>query len=196
MAKSPLPHNPTGSGQMPGQSPGHRPSRRLVVTGGVAAVVVAVAVVGMGADAATRGYWYLPGHNPLLAHGQACGTVAVDNNALTASEASIQAAIACFTTAYAQCRAATLVSTTGGLDTGINRTFIIVPGRGQRGGCGVLKQWDGESDAGLIHRSGDEVCMGVSAPRDLPNLDTLGGSMPGRLRATLTFETAGSPLWF
>jgi hypothetical protein len=132
-------------------------------------MLVVVALVGM--VAATRGYWYLPGHNPLLAHGQACGTVAVRGAALMTSEASAQAAIACFTVAYAHCRVATLVSATGGIDSGISRAFIIVPGRGPRGGCAVVEQWDSEADAGFIRGSaGDAVCAGLTAPKDLPTL--------------------------
>lgn len=177
MAQSPFPHLPTRSGQMPGRPPRQNPSRRLAVM----AVLVLVALVGVGTVAATRGYWYLPGHNPLLAHGQACGTVAVRNNALVTSEASIQAAIACFTAAYGHCRAATLDSATSGIDAGTNRAFIIVPGRGPHGGCGVVEQWDGEADAGMIQRSGEEVCTGLTAPSDLPNIGE-----------TITVEGCGS----
>jgi hypothetical protein len=181
MANFPVPHIPPSSGQMQGRPPRRAVPRRLAVTVCVTAVLVLVGLVGVGVVTATRGYWYLPGQDPLLAHGHACGTVAVRNNALVTSEASIQAAIACFTAAYAQCRVATLVSATSGTDAGTNRAFIIAPGRGPRSGCGVIEQWDGEVDGGMMQGSGEEVCTGLTTPRHLPNIG-----------ATITVEGCGS----
>jgi hypothetical protein len=65
---------------------------------------------------------------------QACGTVQVRGNGQVVDTTKAQQAENCFWQAYQQCQAATIIVTTMGVDSGINRTFTVIP---KDGGCKV-----------------------------------------------------------
>src|SRR5579871_1030342 len=58
---------------------------------------------------------------------QACGTVQVRGNGQVVDTTKAQQAENCFWQAYQQCQAATIIVTMMGVDSGINRTFTVIP---------------------------------------------------------------------
>ena len=61
---------------------------------------------------------------------QACGTVQIRGDGQVVDSTKAQQAENCFWQAYQQCQAATIIVTTMGVDSGIIRTFTVVPNGG------------------------------------------------------------------
>ena len=61
---------------------------------------------------------------------QACGTVQIRGNGQVVDTTKAQQSENCFWQAYQHCQAATLIVTTIGVDSGITRTFTVIPNNG------------------------------------------------------------------
>lgn len=61
---------------------------------------------------------------------QACGTVQIRGNGQVVDTTKAQQSEDCFWQAYQHCQAATIIVTTIGVDSGITRTFTVIPNAG------------------------------------------------------------------
>lgn len=100
---------------------------------GMLAVLVAVGIGllvarSQGAFESRLTYWRERGQN--------CGDIRFSPNQALANQSEADQAAACFATAYATCKAATLTRDVGGVDTDEVDTFVIEPWNGG-GGCDV-----------------------------------------------------------
>jgi hypothetical protein len=95
-----------------------------------------------------------------LTLGQRCGAVESGEPGIPTPPAVVRTEITCFAHAYTHCSAASLDYRQHGLDTLFQGTFVVVPG--SKSACGLVLQWTNDVDAGIIKRSGQEHCTGLT----------------------------------
>ena len=98
--------------------------------------------------------------------GQPCGSIVSGPPVVPTSAAVVHADIACFAQAYARCSAASLTTTDNFGDGYSQATYVVVPGQGPHGPCGLVIQWStlivgsnhstsGQLECAALTRQGD-----------------------------------------
>lgn len=98
--------------------------------------------------------------------GQRCGSIVSGQPGTPTSAAVVQTETACLVHAYTHCSAASLDTTLSFGDGSTQSTFVVVPGQGAHGTCGLVVQWSTQLAGGGQH-SGQEDCTGLTQQGDV-----------------------------